>query len=169
MSDIYIERELLQEFKLLHVKQRFPHWQFVKESEESAYLEGWEVPKGDSSTYLLRLCFHPQLLEARPSLYVWEPVTLARVPSGTINEITGHNTHTWSNGPGGRVQICWGANWDATASFVLPILNGLIWLLAYSAHLKTGRSIADCSDTDWLKGYLIYLQTGRPIADCLPK
>lgn len=145
MSEIFIDRNALQVIKCKHVKRHFPYWQFARDSDDSAYFEGWVTPEDSNTAYLLRLCINPECPEVCPELYVWEPIALPRVPSGTINEVTGHETHTRGNGPDGRVQICWidPADWDATISFVRPILTGHLWLEAYAAHMKTGKPIVD--------------------------
>jgi hypothetical protein len=145
MPELVIQPQVLLMMKFKHVMQYFPDWKFNWESEEDAYFEGWVRTGVGQNRYQLRLCFNPKSPEVCPKLYVWDPIILPAYQSGTINDTTGHSTHTISNGPGGRVQICHGAeaDWDASVSLILPILRGILWLYAYEGHRATGKLISE--------------------------
>ena len=66
----------------------------------------------------------------------------------SINSLgTTHSYHTWSNGPRGIVTICHTSGWDPSISCVQVLLKGIIWLEAYSMHLRTGATIAEIIDS----------------------
>lgn len=144
MTDMVIDPQVLLMLKCKHVEKYFPDWEFVWENDEKAHFSGWVMGNGPN-WYQLRLELNPQLPEVCPELFVWEPIILPNASSGTINELLGHSTHTRPNGPDGRVQICFIApnDWDASISFLLPLLRGALWINAYEAHLATGRPISD--------------------------
>lgn len=127
------------------VQKYFPHFRVVRTQENEAYLEGWVHGDENSLNYLLRLYFNPLLPEVCPALYVWDPLIVPRNPSGRVNDFSmSHEFHTRENGPEGRVQICHTApsDWDASVTYVLPILKGYLWCAAHSAHMKDGSPIS---------------------------
>ena len=67
------------------VQKEFPHCSFVWEREQEAFFEWWVSTETQNARYQMRLYVNPTLPEVCPALYVWAPVTLRRMPSGTIN------------------------------------------------------------------------------------
>lgn len=127
------------------VQKEFPHCGFRWEAVQDAHFD-WEVStQRQNGAYLMRLYINPAFPEICPAMYVWAPVTLWRASGGTVNEVgSSHSFHTLENGPGGRVRLCHSspADWDASVSYVLPILRSFLWCEAYEAHLHDGNSIA---------------------------
>lgn len=108
------------------------------------YVEGWAQTRGGKS-FKLKVMLPPEYPYAKPSLYVMSPVTLPRHGGqGTVNDVgCTHSFHTLENGPDGCVQICHTRGWDASITLVKVLLKGIVWMEAYSAHLRTGCEIAD--------------------------
>lgn len=127
------------------VQQHLPQFKMVRVQEDEAYFEGWVSGEQNGIDFQLRLYFNPLLPEVCPALYVWAPLIVPRMPSGSVNEVgSSHAFHTLSNGPEGRVQICHTApsDWDASVTYVLPLLKGNLWCVAHSAHMQDGSSIS---------------------------
>ena len=145
MSTIINSINMVMALQVYLVQLHFPHFQMFRTQEDEAYFEGWVAGDENSLNYQLRLYFNPLLPEVCPALYVWAPLIVPRMPSGSVNEVgSSHAFHTLSNGPGGRTQICHTApgDWDASVTYVLPILKGNLWCAAHSAHMQDGSSIS---------------------------
>lgn len=128
------------------VQMEFPDTRVVWEATETAYFEFYVPIPRQRNQYLLRLYVNPELPEVCPSLFVWWPLVLRRRPDGTLNELgRNHDFHTWDSGPDNRVGICHvaPADWDASMSYVTPIVKGHLWIMAYETHLRDGSLISE--------------------------
>lgn len=110
-----------------------------------AYVEGDVKIYGSDAEFILRLILG-NFPDDLPKLFVVSPAKLPKYDGyGTVNsEGSSHDFHTLKNGPGGIVQIChfkrdW---WDSSKSVVAVLIKGVFWLEAYSAYLKSGRSVS---------------------------
>jgi len=108
------------------------------------YVEGW-VRTTDGQRFQLRIDVPPQYPYEKPPLYVVEPNTLWRYgDNDTVNSLgRTHSFHTLSNGPDGCVQICHTRDWNASMTLLKVVLKGILWVEAYTAHLQSGRDLAD--------------------------
>lgn len=145
MSTIINSINMVIALQVYLVQLHFPHFQMVRVKEDEAYFEGWVSGDQGTVNYQLRLYFNPLLPEVCPALYVWAPLVVPRMPSGDVNSIgMSHDYHTLGNGPEGRVTICHTApsDWDASITYVQPILKGHLWCYAHMAHMNDGSSIS---------------------------
>lgn len=134
-------QRLAVEAKLL--AKYMPNFRFY-EPRGNTYVEGWARTQGGKA-FKLKVVLPPDYPYAKPRLYVLDPVQLPRYGArGTVNDVgISHSFHTFDNGPDGCVQICHTRDWDASLTLLKVLLKGVVWLEAYSAHLRTGRDIAD--------------------------
>jgi len=98
----------------------------------------------DGNIFQLKLVPREGFPDEMPNLYVVWPLVLRRYGGGTVNEVgISHEFHTWTNGPGGCVQICHTKPnlWDSSTTILGVLVKGQLWLEGYSQHLRTGISI----------------------------
>lgn len=109
------------------------------------YVGGWVTPSDGHGRYQLKVPLGPGCPDEMPLLYVVSPLILPKYGGGAVNEEQrSHAFHTWKNGPGGCVSICHNTpgRWNPKCTILGIVIKGLLWVEAYSRHLKTGMSIA---------------------------
>lgn len=133
-------RRLAVEEKLLD--KYMPGFRFHDKT-GNTYVQGKVTPNGTWNRYRLRLDIPPDYPHSKPSLYVTSPVILRK--HGSRDELNdegiSHRFHTLGTGHGGCVEICTVGDWDASITCVKLLIMGVMWLEAYTQHLKTGESI----------------------------
>lgn len=136
---------LALEKKLLELKM--PQFTFHS-PDVNTYISGCQRAGMLGNSYQLVLALPPSFPHAKPALYIVSPLTLLQHGrKKTVNSVgCSHKCHTLENGPGGCVQICHASEWSSSITCVAVFLKGIIWLDAYEAHLRTGKSIANLVD-----------------------
>lgn len=83
-----------------------------------------------------------------PSLYVTRPLILIGYGGVTIQSYgTSHTMHVWSSDWNNYVKIChWRDEfWSAEYTILSVLMKGILWVEAFEAHRKTGKSIDEFS------------------------
>ena len=132
---------LAVEKKLIDMK--FPGFVFVDPTDsENTSVQGYGKTKSGLA-YKLRIALTPNFPHEPPRLYVVQPNTLRTYDhQSTINSMrSSHEYHTYDNGPGGCVTICYVNDWHAGMTISGVIWKGIIWMSAYGWYLRSGTSI----------------------------
>ena len=132
---------LAVEKKLIDMK--FPGFVFVNPTDsENTSVQGYGKTKSGLA-YKLQIILTPNFPHESPRLYVAQPSTLRTYDhQSTINCLqSNHDFHTYANGSNGCVHICYTRHWHAGMTISGVICKGLVWIAAYSLHLKTGQTI----------------------------
>lgn len=85
-----------------------------------------------------------------PALYIATPKPLYGYGRKTIQSYgTSHAMHVWEPDWADFVRICHCKEeyWSASYTLLSVMMKGFLWLEAYEAHCKTGKSIDDYSLT----------------------
>jgi len=130
------------------VSMHFPGFQQFNRASSFGFT-GWVTPKAGSSSYQLRLDAPNEYPYGKPDLCVVSPQVLwMHGGHRSINSLgTTHSYHTWGNAPDGSIRICHTSGWDPSMTCVQVLLKSIIWLEAYSIHLRMGATIAEIIDS----------------------
>jgi len=135
-------------FEEILVSMQFPS--FHKFNNSSAFgFTGCVTPKAGNRSYELKLDVTDNYPYDEPDLFVaLPPVLWMHGGKKSINSLeTTHDYHAYYNGPDGCVKICHTSEWDPSMTCVQVLLKGIIWLEAYSIHLRSGDTIAKIIDS----------------------
>lgn len=124
-----------------YIGKELPHFNF-RQTGDVACFYGLHTPSKGFQSHLIQIDLPTGFPDQSPNLYVLSPLILWKHGGGTINSIgSSSNFHTLSNGPGGCVQICHDANWDASKTCFGVLCKGILWIEAYAEHVMTGETI----------------------------
>jgi len=102
---------------------------------------------GRINNYKQRLDLSYGFPDRGPDLYIEYPRILPMRDGRTINSLgTSSQYHVFDNGPQGEVKICYGLDWNASFTCIMPLIRGVIWIDGYENHLRTGETIASFID-----------------------
>jgi hypothetical protein len=138
----YLQQILISQIQ--SVEKQFSQAQFYWGESEDAYIE-YSTTTTNGQRMVLRLFFKPEFPEVCPALVVWNPIQLPDREDGCVNDhsmsTAYHTRDLWKDG---RIQICHmqPANWDASISYLLPIVKGVLWCEAYATYMDRGGKIA---------------------------
>ena len=130
------------------VGMEFPGFrQFIRAS--SFGFIGQFAPKAGSGSYELTAEASDAYPYIEPDLLVtWPRVLWMHGGLTSINSLgTTHAYHAHYNGPDGCVKICHTSSWDPSMTCVQVLLKAVIWVEAYSIHLRMGATIAQIIDS----------------------
>lgn len=147
MHSYYIKR-ILFERKL--IRKHFPQFELVKGCVLS--FVGWHKTTIGNNRYRMRLVLPHGYPDKMPNLYVTYPRNLHKIHSAKPLESYSHAFHTHEVAPGDYVEVCHHTShsWNANNTSIGVLSKGLMWLDAYEAYLRNGKSINDIIEA-WTK------------------
>ena len=114
----------------------------------------WIDPRGDTrieitmtctsnQEYVLRILIPQDYPNSCPEMIVAYPSYCLKLRDGTVMDSGSSDNHTWGS-KDGCTQICHykRSEWTDENTFYQVAMKGLIWLEAYEAHLRTGKSLS---------------------------
>ena len=115
----------------------------------------WIEPRGNTRVeitvtctnnkqYVLRIYIPPDYPNSCPQMVISYPSYCLRKRDGTVMDSASNDDHTWES-IDGCTKICHykPAEWTDDNTFYQVSMKGLIWLEAYEAHLRTGKSLSN--------------------------
>jgi hypothetical protein len=127
-----------------------PHFAFYDRSQaELTTVRGTHTSSG-GKTYNLCVRLRSSFPHDLPGLYVTSPSPLYGFGGKTIQSYgTNHDMHVWAPDWNNFVKICHCKSeyWSASNTIVSVIMKGFLWLEAFEAHCRTGRTIDSYSLT----------------------
>lgn len=133
---------LATEVRLL--QQEFPHFSFQNHSQaELTWVSGTQTSSAGKD-YGIRLWLRTSFPHQMPDLYITSPTPLYGYAGQTIQSYgTSHAMHVWAPDYNNYVKICHCKSeyWSASNTIVSVLMKGFLWLEAFEAHCRTGRSI----------------------------
>lgn len=138
MYSSYIKRILLEE-KL--IRKYLPPFRLVDGKLKSFI--GWHQTTIGNRRYKLILILPRGYPDNKPNLYVTYPRYLYKNYNFEPLDSFSHEFHTLEVDPGNYVEICHYSshNWDASKTVIGVFAKGILWLDAYEAYLRNGKSI----------------------------
>lgn len=130
--------------------EEMPHFSFHDPVRaESTTVRGIHTSSANK-TYNLCLWLKSGFPYEMPGLYVTSPCPLYGYGGKTIQSYgTSHAMHVWEPDWNNYVKICHCKSeyWTASNAIVSVLMKGFLWLEAFEAHCKTGRTIDSYSLT----------------------
>lgn len=124
------------------VSAKMPQFSFKNLSQDT-YITGW-ARTNSRKYYGIEVQIPPDFPHGEPKLFITSPNPLyKRCGRCTIHSAgLSHEFHTIQN-DFGLVQVCFIHDWDPSKTCLLVLLKAHLWLEAYEAYMKTGRSLCD--------------------------
>jgi|SRR5215207_94892 len=116
---------------------------------EVTTVRGWHT-SSTGKTYNLCVWLKSGFPYTMPGLYITSPCPLYGYGAKTIQSYgTSHAMHVWEPDWNNYVKICHCKSeyWTASNTIVSVLMKGFLWLEAFEAHCKTGRTIDSYSLT----------------------
>lgn len=124
--------------------QEFPHFQFYDRSSGGFTTIWGNHVTAASREYTICVWIKAGFPYEIPGLYVTSPCPLIGYGGKSIQSYgSSHAMHVWAPDWNGYVKVCHSKSeyWSASYTLVSVVMKGLLWLEAFEAHCKTGKSI----------------------------
>jgi hypothetical protein len=132
------------------LQAEFPHFSFQDTAQaEYTSVTGIHCSSANKN-YGVCLWLRPSFPYRMPDLYVTSPNPLYGHNFKSIQSYgTSHAMHVWAPDWNNHAKICHCKSeyWSASNTIVSVLMKGFLWLEAFEAHCRTGRSIDSYSLT----------------------
>jgi hypothetical protein len=124
--------------------EEFPHFSFQDRAQAGLTTVRGVHTSSANSNYSVCVWLKSGFPYEMPGLYITSPSPLYGYGGKTIqSHQTSHAMHVWAPDWNNYVKICHCKSeyWSASNTIVSVLMKGFLWLEAFEAHLRTGRSI----------------------------